>query len=184
MTADTRDVLLLEAEATLAQVHGLLLIPYLVQTEGYFREIAPYVFLDCDVDQEWDLLYHRQTHHPAAATRLLDVIIDETAFERLNRPDIMAGQLRHLLALSHSPHATVCIIPKDAAFFESRGHLFEILSFAGTNDRIGVAYPAVIGVRLASGDALYDIWTHIETTVAADPTESRTILERHLAAQS
>jgi hypothetical protein len=95
MSAAARDVLLVEAEATLAQVHGFLLIPYLVQTQGYFREIAPGVLHGCDVDQEWDLLSRRQAHRPAGVTRLLDVIIDESALERLKRPEIMAGQLRH-----------------------------------------------------------------------------------------
>jgi len=184
MSAASRDVLLVEAEATLAQIHGFRLIPYLVQTEGYFREIAPGVFHGCDVDQEWELLSHRQAHRPAGVTRLLDVIIDESAFElRLKRPEIMAGQLRHLLALTDSPHATVRVIPGDAVFYESRGHLFDVLSFAGTTDRIGICYFPVLGAELASGD-LYDVWTRIENTSAAGLTQSRAILERHLAALS
>jgi hypothetical protein len=184
MSAAGRDVLLVEAEATLAQIHGFLLIPYLVQTEGYFREIAPHIFYGCDVDQEWDLLSHRQAHRPAGVTRLLEVIIDESALLRLKRPEIMAGQLRHLLALADSPYVTVRVIPKDAAFWESRGHNFDILSFAGTTDRIGVNYYPVLGAELTSGGGLYDLWTHIETTSAADPTHSRAILERHLTALS
>jgi Domain of unknown function (DUF5753) len=80
----------------------MLLIPYLVQAEGYFREAA--------------------------------------LGPRLRHPAAMAGQLRHLLALADSPHATVRIIPKDALFYESRGHNFDVLSFAGTTDRIGVCY--------------------------------------------
>jgi len=182
MSAANRDVLLVEAEATLAQVHGFRLIPYLVQTEGYFREIAPGAFLGGDVDQEWDLLSHRQAHRPAGVTRLLDVIIDETAFEvRLKRPENMAGQLRHLLALADSPHATVRVIPLDAPFWESRGHNFDVLSFAGTADRIGVCYYPVLGAELASGD-LFDAWTLIKDNSAADPAESRVILQRRLAA--
>ena len=184
MTAAGRDVLLVEAEATLAQVHGFRLIPYLVQTEGYFREIAPSAFHGCDVDQEWDLLSHRQAHRPAGVTRLLDVIIDESAFEvRLKRPEIMAGQIRRLLALADSPHATVRVIPMDAAFWESRGHNFDVLSFAGTTDRIGVCYYPVLGAELASGD-LYDAWTLIKDNSAADLAQSRAILERRLAASS
>jgi Domain of unknown function (DUF5753) len=117
-------------------------------------------------------------------TRLLDVIIDESAFElRLKRPEIMAGQLRHLLALADSPHATVRIIPKDAVFYENRGHHFDVLSFAGTTDRIGVCYLPFLGAELASRD-LYDVWTRIENTSAADLTQSRAILERRLAALS
>jgi transcriptional regulator with XRE-family HTH domain len=187
MSAASRDVLVVEAEATLAQIYGFRLIPYLMQTEGYFRETAPHTFHfddGCDLDQEWDLLSHRQTHRPVGVTRLLDVIIDESACElRLNHPEIMADQLRHLLTLTDSPHTTVRVIPKDAAFYERRGYNFDILSFAGTADRIGVRYFSFLGAELTSGD-LYDIWTHIENTSAADLTESRAFLERHLAALS
>jgi hypothetical protein len=52
-------------------------------------------------------------------TRLLEVVIDESAFElRLKDPEAMAGQVRHLLSLADSPHATVRVIPSDAAFWE------------------------------------------------------------------
>jgi hypothetical protein len=112
-------------------------------------------------------------------TRLLEVIIDQSALLRLKRPEIMAGQLRHL---TDSPHATVRVIPEDAVFYESRRHLFDVLSFAGTTDRIGVSY-SFLGAQLASGD-LYDPWTRIQNTSAADLTHSRAILERHLAALS
>ena len=184
LTAANRDVLLVEAESTLAQVHGFLLIPQLVQTEGYFREIAPGVYPECDVDQEWDLLSHRQAHQPAGVTRLLDVIIDESAFGlRMEHPEVMAGQLRHLLALADSPHATVRVIPKDAPFWEKRGCNFDVLSFAGTTDRIGVCYYPVLGAQFASGD-VHDVWTHIKDNSAAGLTQSRAILERHLAALS
>jgi hypothetical protein len=180
MTAADRDVLLAEAEATLAQVHGFRLIPSLAQAEGYFRDTAPRLFPGCDVDQEWDLLAHRQAHRPADVTRLLEVIIDESALElRLSRPEIMAGQIRHLLALTDSPHATVRVIPKDAAFSESRGHPFDILSFAGTTDRISVRI-SILGAELASAD-LHDLWAHIEADYAASVAHSRAILERHLA---
>lgn len=181
MSADNRDILLVEAEATLAQVHGFLLIPPLVQAEDYFREIAPGVYPGCDVDREWELLSHRQAHRPAGVTRLLEVIIDEGAFElRMKRPEAMASQLRHLLALDDSPHATVRIVPWGTPFWEGRGYNFDILSFAGTADRIGVSY-SVLGPRLASGD-LHNLWTHIEEHSAADQAQSRAILEHRLAA--
>jgi transcriptional regulator with XRE-family HTH domain len=181
MSAAGRDVLLVEAEATLAQVHGFRLIPSLVQTEGYFRAIAPDTFPGCDAGQEWDLLSHRQAHRPAGVTRLLEVIIDESALETgPRRPEIMAGQIRHLLAVADSPHATVRVIPAGAAFWESRGHNFDVLSYAGTTDRIGVRY-TVLGAELVPPD-LYDLWTRIENTAAAGLAQSRAILERHLAA--
>jgi Domain of unknown function (DUF5753)/Helix-turn-helix domain len=180
MSAADRDVLLVEAEATLAQVHGFRLVPYLVQTEGYFREVAPGAFLGKDLDQEWELLSHRQAHQPVGVTRLLDVMIDESAFDlRFKGPGVMAGQIRRLLALADSPHATVRVIPRDAPFWESRGHNFDVLSSAGTTDRIGVCY-TVLGAHFTSSE-IYELWTHI-ANIAADPTESQAILERHLAA--
>ena len=182
LSAADRDLLLVEAQATLAQVHGFRLVPYLVQTQEYFRLIAPGARPGLDAGLEWDLLACRQAHRPAGVTRLLDVIIDESAFDlRLKNPGIMAGQLRHLLSLADSPHATVRVIPGDAAFWESRRFNFDVLSFAGTADRIGVAY-SVLGAHLASGDDLYDAWTLVAENSAAGPPESRAILERHLAA--
>jgi transcriptional regulator with XRE-family HTH domain len=183
LTANNRDMLLIEAESTLAQVHGFLLIPQLVQTEGYFRESAPCLFPECDVDREWDLLSHRQAHRPAGVRRLLEVMIDEEALKVRGAPEVMAGQVRHLLALAGSPHATVRVIPKDAPFWERRGCNFDILSFAGTTDRIGVCHYPVLGAEIVSGDH-YDVWTGIESTAAAGLTQSRAILERHFAALS
>ena len=183
LTADNRDVLLVEAESTLAQVHGFQYIPPLAQAEGYFREIAPYLLPECDVDQEWDLLASRQAHQPAGVTRLLDVIIDEVAGLLVRgRPEVMADQLRHLLELAGSPHATVRVIPREAPLWEKRTCNFDILSFAGTTDRIGVCYSA-LGVELARRD-IYDEWTAIEGHAAVGPAESKAILERHLAALS
>lgn len=181
MTAADRDLIVMEAEATLAQVHGFRLVPPLAQTEGYFRELAPHLLPGRNVDQEWDLLSHRQAHTPAGVTRLLDVIIDETAFElRLDRPEVMGDQVRHLLALADSAHATVRVIARDAAFWEQRAHNFDVLSFAGTTDRIGVNY-TVLGASLASSHH-HDVWKNIADKVATDEPESRTMLERHLAA--
>ena len=182
LTAANRDVLLIEAESALARVHGFLLIPELVQTEEYFRVISPGVFPGRDVEAEWDLLSHRQAHRPAGLARLLQVMIDESALDlRTGHPQAMAGQVRPLLALSDSPHATVRVIPTGAPVWEKRGCNFDVLSFAGTTGRIGVCHYPVLGAGIASGD-LYDTWARIESTAAADPAHSRAILERHLAA--
>jgi hypothetical protein len=183
LTANNRDALLVEAESTLAQVHGFLLIPQLVQTEDYFREMAPHVYPDCDVDQEWDLLSHRQAHRPAGVTRLLEVMIDEEALKVRGKPEVMAGQVRHLLDLADSPHATVRVIPTGTPIWEKRCGSFDILSFAGTTDRIGVCYYPILGAEIVHSD-VYPAWAHIESTAAVGLPESRAILERHLASLS
>jgi transcriptional regulator with XRE-family HTH domain len=182
LTAAGRDVLLVEAEAALARVHGFHLIPELAQTEEYFQAISAGAFPGRDVEAEWDLLSHRQAHRPAGLARLLQVMIDESALDvQAGHPQVMAGQVRHLLALADSPHVTVRVIPKGAPVWEERGCNFDVLSFAGTTARIGVCYYPVLGAEIASGD-LYDTWARIESTAAADPVHSRAVLERHLAA--
>jgi hypothetical protein len=109
-------------------------------------------------------------------------MIDESALDLLTgHPGAMAGQVRHLLALAGSRHATVRVIPTGAPIWEKRGCNFDVLSFAGTTDRIGVCHYPILGAQIASGD-LYDTWARIESTAAADPAHSRAILERHLAA--
>ena len=142
------------------------------------------LFRGCEPGQEWELLAHRQAHQPAGVTRLLEVIIDENALNLpLQRPQAMAGQVRHLPALADSPHATVRVVPKDAVFYDSRGHQFDILTFAGTSDRIGVSY-TIRGYQPASGDAPHGLWNQIQATSAADPEHSRAIPKWHLASLS
>jgi hypothetical protein len=48
-------------------------------------------------------------------------------------------------------------------------------------NRIGVCCYLFPGAGLASGD-LYDVWTRIQVTSAADAARSRAILQLHLAA--
>jgi hypothetical protein len=67
--------------------------------------------------------------------------------------------------------------------WEERTCNFDILSFAGTTDRIGVCYYPVLGAEIVQRD-IYDTWAGIETTAAAGLAESRAILEHHLAALS
>lgn len=180
LSAAARDVLLAEAEATLAQVNGFRLVPALLQTEGYFRAIAPRIPAGADVDRDWELLSCRQAHQPAGVTRLLEAIIDESAFMlRLKQPGVMAAQIRHLLDLMDGPQTRIRVVPFDAPIWEDRAYQFDVLSFAGTTDRIGVCY-TILGTSLATGD-LYSLWARIDSDLAADAAGSRAIMERYLA---
>lgn len=182
LSADSRDAYLAEAEATVAQVNGARLIPELARTEDYFRErIAPWLSkTGGDPDAEWDLTRNRQDHRPAGVTRLLDIILDESVFLHGPRTPALAGQVRHLLDLDDAPHATVRIAPFGAPPWPQRLGAFEVLSFAGTTDRIGIDY-LFNGPVLAEGSAAHAEWTRIATEAAADQTTSRAILHRHLA---
>lgn len=183
LSASDRDLYLMEAESTLAQVHGCRLIPYLAQTEGFFKQTCPATLTGGDVDAEWELLAARQAHKPAGVTRLLDVIIDESALMlKMKTPGTMAEQIQHLIDLGDSDHGTVRVVPFNSLFWESRGCNFDMLSFAGTDDRIGVCH-TILGAHFASSsDDLYALWERIREIAASD-ADSRALLVRYLEAQ-
>lgn len=180
LKASTRDILILESEASVIRSYGVHLVPELVQAEPYARLLLPHLKLDCDVDVEWDLLNSRQRYRAGGHRRDLDVIIDENAFDMLpNEPEVMIAQLRHLLDLSRSPDMTIRMVPKDARWYEDRTHRFDVLEFPEVNDRITVAYHA-LGADFGHGDAT-DIWAQIEQEVTLSPDESHQLIRRRLA---
>jgi hypothetical protein len=96
------------------------------------------------------------------------------------QPGILARMLGSMLQTARE---VAGLSYEGAPFWEKRGHNFDILSFAGTTDRIGVIYLPIIGAEIAAGD-LHGIWSRIEAISAAGLPQSRAILERHLAALS
>jgi hypothetical protein len=64
--------------------------------------------------------------------------------------------------------------------WEHCGSNFDVLSFAGAEDRIGVMHYPVVGPDFVSGVEAHDVWSDIEARAVAREAESRAILERHL----
>lgn len=182
MKASTRDVLISESEARSVRSYGVRTVPALARSEAYFRLLEPGLHPDHDVDEEWDLLRHRQTHRLAARPRVLDVIVDERALTLHIDPAVMAGQLRHLLDLAEDPHTTIRVIPEAAAFTELRAHPFDILDFPGVGDRISLAH-TILGTDFCPTD-LHETWRTIEGESALPPSATRTLLRSRLSALS
>ncbi|WP_106400135.1 helix-turn-helix domain-containing protein [Actinocorallia populi] len=180
MKASTRDVLISEAEACSVRAFGVRLVPDLVRCEAYFRLLEPKIHPGRDVDEEWDLLHHRQTRPSASGPRTLDVIVDESALTLRIDPAVMAAQLRHLLDLADAPHTTIRAIPETAAFHELRARPFGILDFPGVGDRISLAH-TVLGTGFCPVD-LHGAWETIEDASALSPDGTRALLHDRLAA--
>ncbi len=179
LKASTRDILILESEASVIHSYGVHCAPDLVQAEPYARFLLPHQKLDCDVDVEWDLLNSRQRYRAGGRRRVLDVIIDEHVLERLpTELEVMIAQLRHLLDAGRGPDTTIRVVPKDARWYEDRTHSFDVLEFPEVKDRVTVVHNA-LGIDFGYGDAS-DILTEIEE-LALPPDESREVLRRHLA---
>ena len=148
-----RDVLLnryeffigLESEAATIRDFGLAMIPGLLQTEDYAREVSamtPCVAED-EVNARVASRLARQQRvllrdEPPAAWFLVDYF---ALLRQIGTPEVMAAQMRHLSALARLPYVTIQVVPgiahagllggftvtDKAAYAESvmRGQVFE-----------------------------------------------------------
>ena len=84
------------------------------------------------VDEEVDLLLHRQGHYVTGQVRAIHVILDESAITRfVARPDLMRGQLQHLLDRVEQGHTVVQLIPHEVGAHVGLDGAFHILGFPG-----------------------------------------------------
>jgi transcriptional regulator with XRE-family HTH domain len=125
-----------EQEATYVKMFAPLLIPGLLQHEGYAREVL-------GVDQRpgiFEELFAARMQRQAILDRddppwLLVVIREAVIRDLVGGPDVMKAQLQRLLDLAALPHAAIQVIPANARVYQSSG--FVILSF---DDRPDVGF--------------------------------------------
>ncbi|MFJ4412998.1 Scr1 family TA system antitoxin-like transcriptional regulator [Streptomyces sp. NPDC088925] len=109
------------------------LIPGLLQTEDYAREVLTAMRPDLDAEGVEVLVRVRvgrrrilERENPAT----LHAIIDEGAVRRLApTPKILTGQVRHLLAVSALPHVTVQVLPFEAGLHPGLDGSFVLMGF-------------------------------------------------------
>lgn len=173
-----RDLLTLESESPVIHTFGILLVPELVRTEAYARMCFEQRVPEVDIDEEWDLLGHRQRHRPGGQVRTLDVIVDENSLTLITpEPEIIQDQLRLLLDLSESEHGTVRVIPTSVGAHAGLGGSFDVLEFPDIEDRVSLTHSA-FGLDLASKD-FSNIWELLEN-VALSPDDSHDMITRVL----
>lgn len=176
-----RDLVTLESEATTIRTYGIRLMPDLVRTEAYARMCLSRRVPPVDVEQEWDLLCHRQRHRPGGERRTLDVILDEsTLMLPPADPEVMRGQLRHLLDLADGDRSTVRVIPFSTGAHAGLDGAFDVLEFPVISDRVSMVHGA-LGMDLARVD-LSGTWKLLEE-VALPPGDSRELIAGLLADQ-
>jgi transcriptional regulator with XRE-family HTH domain len=126
----------LEDEATSIRLYETHLVPGLLQTEAYSREIMSIrrdTSLD-DVDRGMELRGTRKRLLDRAAPPRLTAIIDEGVLRRpVGSPDLMTEQYEHLLALADRANVTIQILPFGAGAHSSGSWPFTILGFSGAD---------------------------------------------------
>jgi transcriptional regulator with XRE-family HTH domain len=115
-----------------------LLIPGLLQTEDYARAVIP--ALDEGVSQERvntlvEVRMRRQELVHGANPPQLYFVLDEAAIRRLTGgPEVMRGQLHHLMKMAERPNVTIEVILFSAGIHQGMRGSFVVLEFPHPSD--------------------------------------------------
>ncbi|RCG20199.1 XRE family transcriptional regulator [Sphaerisporangium album] len=124
----------LEEAATRIRSYEVQFVPGLLQTEGYARAVVMLGHPDGpedEIQRRVDLRMARQKLLERDNPPHLWAVIDEAALRRpLGGPDVMRGQIKHLLEAIASPTVTVQVMPFSAGGHAAAGGPFSILRFA------------------------------------------------------
>ncbi|GIJ49501.1 transcriptional regulator [Virgisporangium aliadipatigenens] len=108
----------LEAEATITRVWEPILLPGLLQTEGYMRALmrtGRSVDPQEHIDRRISLRLKRQSRLTADNPLSLYAVIDESAVRRMvGGRDVMDTQLRHLIKVGQLPNVSIQVMPFSA----------------------------------------------------------------------
>lgn len=179
--------------ASIRMVQGLL-IPGILQTEGYARLMTRAYALPEYVDSIVRLRLERQDEIIARAPEQ-HYLLDEAVLRR-QVGDVMPGQLRHLVELARRPETTIRVIPFQAGpHFGMRGP-FVLLGFDVPLDQVLFLESARRGDLIASEEGIvadgsargadhaaatiagYEDGFAALENIALDPAESVGLIER------
>ncbi|MCF3961072.1 helix-turn-helix domain-containing protein [Streptomyces fuscigenes] len=168
----------LEWSATVIRMFHPLLLPGLVQTEAYAREI-----LRTGRPTRLDDLVTARMERQRILTRevppRLWIILDEGVLRRaVGGAAVMREQLRRLRALADSPPHVVQVIPRSIAAYPGSGAPFGLLSFGEGPDVVHVdgfpkGYVLAEPGDVAAAATAYDLLT----AVALPPDESAPLID-------
>jgi len=123
----------LEAEASVSRVWEPIVLPGLLQTEGYMRALmtagrrtdAPE-----SIDRRIDLRMKRQLRLTGNRPLTLIAVVDESVFHRvIGGKDVMREQMRRLLEVTQLPNVNLQILPFEAGEHSYLGGSAALLEF-------------------------------------------------------
>jgi transcriptional regulator with XRE-family HTH domain len=124
----------LEEAASRIRAYELQFVPGLLQTPEYARAVTLLGHGGADgaeIDRRVSLRMARQALLDSPRAPHLWVVLDEAVLRRpVGRPDVMRGQLRHLLACAQRPGITLQVLPFRVGGHAAAGGPFSILRFA------------------------------------------------------
>ncbi|MGA8117104.1 MAG: helix-turn-helix transcriptional regulator [Actinocatenispora sp.] len=130
----------LEATASRLRHYCSELVPDLLQTPEYAREVALAADTGTDVDAATRVRTERQTLLTREDPPHLEVVVNEAVIRRpVGGPTVMADQLQHLLDAVEVRSATIRVLPFAAGVHAGMSCPYALLGFPG-DDEDDVAY--------------------------------------------
>ncbi|TQN31191.1 helix-turn-helix protein [Haloactinospora alba] len=127
----------LEEAASIIRTYELQFVPGLLQSEDYARAVVTLAHgssPDVEVDRRVRLRMARQQRLTGPNAPKVWAVVDEAALRRpLGGPDVMRGQIEHLLEMAAMSNVTLQIIPFDRGGHAAAGGPFSILRFNGAD---------------------------------------------------
>jgi transcriptional regulator with XRE-family HTH domain len=124
----------LEEAATRIRAYEIQFVPGLLQTEDYARAVTLLgheTAEDAEIDRRVRLRMARQSLLTGPQSPQLWAVLDEAVLRRpVGGPEVMRGQLEHLIRCAKLPNVTVQIVPFLAGGHAAAGGPFSILRFA------------------------------------------------------
>ncbi len=136
----------LEADAATLQTYAAVLVPGLLQTEAYAREIIRAGLMSSKSNGELDRLVAMRMTRQELLTRTeaplhLDAVLDEAVLRRHGRePATMREQLRRLVELGELGNVTIRVLPFEAGPHPAMEGAFYILEFPEPTDPAGIYF--------------------------------------------
>ncbi|MFG2002670.1 helix-turn-helix domain-containing protein [Spirillospora sp. NPDC048911] len=185
---DYAQLIALETDARKALCWENLVVPGLLQTESYAREvISGWQIVDTLTPQEIERrievrLRRQQVVERATRPLELQVVLDEAVLQRrIGDPAVMIEQVSHLLRMSTLPHVEIFVLPLDA---QQRilGGSFTLLEFPSLYD---APFPDTVHTESLTLHYLeseretnmYRLAHHHMTKAALSPDESRVFMQ-------
>ncbi|MGH3320729.1 MAG: helix-turn-helix domain-containing protein [Streptosporangiaceae bacterium] len=177
----------LEEAADRIRTYEVQFVPGLLQTEDYARAVTVEGLTDVDreVIERWVALrMGRQRLLKRPNPPQLWAVLDEAALSRqIGGPEVMRGQLEHLIEVSKLNHITLQVIPFEVGGHAAEGGAFVVLRF-GEPDLPDVAYTEQLTSALYL-DKPEDVDRYVEvmdrlTLEAASPDDTVEFLTKKL----
>jgi transcriptional regulator with XRE-family HTH domain len=149
VTTEFKVLLGYESSATVIRNFEPLLVPGLLQTEEYAREVIR-ILAGPDtagLEDLVDLRMERQDRLVRPDGPRLHFIVDENVVHRMvGSPAIMRGQIRRMREYAEWPNITLRVIPFSAGLYSRARIAYQLLEFPDVEDE------AVLFIENASGD--------------------------------